>query len=102
MKLLTWIKTQFVLLIWKLTPDCLEMSRLASSRLDQPLPLWLRARIRLHFLICTWCWRYRQQLVFLHTAAPTLASKLALEPSKRLSEDAKRRMVQCLRDECGH
>lgn len=102
MKLLTWIKTHFVLLIWKLTPDCLEMSRLASLRLDQRLPLWLRARIRLHFLICTWCWRYRQQLALLHRAAPTIQSKMDLVTSIKLSEQAKRRMVNCLRDECGH
>lgn len=102
MKPLTWIKTRFVLLIWKLTPDCLEMSRLASLRLDQPLPRLTRLRVRLHFLICEWCGRYQRQLSFLHKAAQTLQPRTDLLASTKLSESAKRRMVQCLRDECGH
>ncbi len=85
--------------LWKLMPNCAEMSRLSSQLLDKPLPLQLRLRMQLHFLVCSWCRRYRNQLRFLHRAAPLLQDRNLDSPLPRLSPVARQRIVQRLRDE---
>jgi len=44
------------------------MTRLLSEAMDRPLPLGIRLKMRLHFLICKWCERYKNQLLFLRQA----------------------------------
>ena len=55
--------------IGKHTPKCREMVRILSQSMDEPLPLTMRIKKRLHFLICCWCQRYEEQLQYMrHTA----------------------------------
>ncbi|MEO6739757.1 MAG: hypothetical protein ABIP20_05855, partial [Chthoniobacteraceae bacterium] len=42
--------------------SCHDMSRLSSQALDARLPWTTRFRMRIHYLICAWCRRYRAQL----------------------------------------
>jgi hypothetical protein len=69
MKIIQSLKKRAIVWVWEHTPNCAEMSRLASRSLEQPLPWSLRLKQRLHFLICAWCQRYARQLNFLHQAA---------------------------------
>ena len=101
MKFLEFLKTRWVVWVWQHTPTCAEMSRLASQSLDQPLPVGLRLRMRLHYLICVWCWRYLKHLRFLHRAAPRLAEQEHGHGRGHLSAEAKQRMVRRLREKAG-
>ena len=48
--------------------DCKEVSRLISYGLDADLPPHERARLRLHFVICTTCRTVDEQMKFLRNA----------------------------------
>ena len=100
MKLLESLKMRWVVWIWNHTPNCAEMSRLSSRSLEEPSPLGLRLKMRLHFLICAWCHRYQKHLQFLHRAAPGFDDQMDTVSSRSLSVEAKQRIKQRLRQ--GH
>jgi len=100
MKLLNSIKMRWVVWVWNHTPNCAEMSRLASISLEQPPSFAQRLKMRLHHLICVWCQRYQKQLQFLHRAAPKMQEAIEAASNRKLSEESKRRMVERLREEC--
>jgi hypothetical protein len=76
------------------------MTRLLSDAMDRPLPWKTRMKMRLHFLICKWCERYKNQLRFLRQAVrrhpEQISSDDAATPS--LSSDAKDRLKRTLRE----
>lgn len=90
------IKMWFITWVWNHTPTCKEITRLASQRLDQSLPLMMRLRIRLHTTICVWCQRYLEQVKLVHDAAPHCAEQIEHASGKCLSADAKQRMKRAL------
>ena len=47
---------------------CKEASRLLSQAMDQKLPPWERARLRLHLAICDACTNFSRQLGLLRRA----------------------------------
>ena len=96
MKFIESLKMRWVVWVWNHTPNCAEMSRLASRSLEQPLPLGIRIKIWLHHLICVWCKRYVQHLKFLHDAAPRFQSHTDALPGRGLSVEARQRIVQRL------
>jgi hypothetical protein len=52
-----------------LSPSCKQAARLQSQALARPLSLPQRFGLRLHLLICCWCRRFGEQVIFLHSAA---------------------------------
>jgi len=52
--------------------SCKEASRLLSQAMDQHLPLWQRARLRLHLAICDACANFSRQLKLLRRAVARL------------------------------
>lgn len=102
MKLLNSIKMRWVVWVWNHTPNCAEMSRLASLSFEQPPSLMLRVKMRLHHVICVWCQRYQKQLQLLHRAAPKMQEEIEAASNRKLSEESKHRMVARLREECRH
>ena len=100
MKFLDSLKMWWVVWVWNHTPNCAEMSRLASLSLEQSPSFALRLKMRLHHLICVWCQRYERQLKFLHHLAPKMQEEAATASHRKLSEESKRRMVERLREEC--
>ncbi|GIW54683.1 MAG: hypothetical protein KatS3mg082_1087 [Nitrospiraceae bacterium] len=52
----------------RLTPSCKEMTRLLSESMDRTLPFRTRVKMRLHVVFCTWCERYKHQLVLIRDA----------------------------------
>ncbi len=96
MKILMPLKTRWVVWVWNYTPNCAEMSRLASRSLEQPLSMHTRLKMRLHYLICAWCKRYFTHLRFLHEAAPHFDEHAGTLPVRSLSVEARRRIMQRL------
>ena len=96
MKTIESLKQRWIVWVWNHTPNCAEMSRLASQSFEQPLPLGTRLKMRLHYLICVWCARYLKHLRFLRAAAPLLEVHTNLPAARGLSPEAKQRMVQRL------
>src|SRR5436309_4250584 len=64
-----WLQTKLVIFIGKHTPKCREMVRILSQSMDEPMPLTMRIKKRIHFLICCWCQRYEEQLRYIHETA---------------------------------
>src|SRR5947199_7252860 len=64
-----WWQTALVKLIGKHTPKCREMVRILSQSMDEPMPLMMRIKKRIHFLICCWCQRYEEQLRYIRRTA---------------------------------
>ena len=94
MKLFDSLTTRWVVWVWNHTPNCAEMSRLASQSLERP-PSWRTwLQMRLHYLICAWCKRYVEQIHFLHDAAPRLDLEWGELPGRGLSAEAKVRIAQ--------
>lgn len=85
----------------RMTPTCREVVRLISDDMDRPLPLGTRLKIRVHFLICKWCERYRRQLVFMRNALRRHPDRLAgTEPSAdgpSLSPEARERIRRAIK-----
>ena len=102
MKFLDIVKMRWVVWIWNHTPNCAEMSRLASVSLEQKPPLKTRLRMRLHYLICVWCERYARHLKFLHRAAPRFQEQVGDVSNRKMSEETKQRMAARLREEARH
>jgi hypothetical protein len=96
MKLLEALKMRWIVWVWNHTPNCAEMSRLASLSLDQPPSVKVRLKMRLHCLICVWCERYQKHLIFLRRAASQLSDKFEAASQRTLSVEARQRMVQRL------
>lgn len=48
--------------------DCKEVARLLSDDHEQPMPPTLRARLRLHLVVCTACRNVDAQFRFLREA----------------------------------
>ena len=84
----------------RITPSCKDMTRLLSESMDRPLPLGIRIKMRLHFLICKWCERYKNQLLFLRQALRRHPEGLEREvdaSSTSLSPEAKDRLKRVIR-----
>ena len=96
MKMLEALKTRWIVWVWNHSPNCAEMSRLASQSWDRPLPWSTRFRMRLHYLICVWCKRYFKQLQFLHDAAGHFEEHADTSPSRGLSPEARQRLLKHL------
>ena len=64
-----WLQTKLVIFIGRHTPKCREMVRILSQSMDEPMPLMMRIKKRIHFLICCWCQRYEEQLRYIRRTA---------------------------------
>ena len=93
----SWLQLRIVLLICKVTPDCPEVARLLSLGMDKPLPLTTRIKLRVHYLMCSFCERYAKQLKYMRTVAREFPEKIGEISQAKLPADAKQRMKEALR-----
>lgn len=93
-----WWQTKLVILIGRHTPKCREMVRIISKSMDEPLPLSMRMRKRLHYLICCWCQRYEEQLRYLRKTASAFPEYAGQSSKPSLSAGAKERMKKKISD----
>jgi hypothetical protein len=99
MKTVESLKERFVQWVWNHTPNCAEMSRLASHSFEGSISIQTRLRMWLHYFICTWCKRYATHLIFLRAAAPRLNEHMDESIPRRLSVEARQRILQKLQSE---
>jgi hypothetical protein len=91
-----WWQTTLVKFIGKHTPKCQEMVRILSQSMDEPLPLMMRIKKRLHFLICCWCQRYEEQLHYMQRTAREFPEHADEASDAEFSPAAKERIKQRL------
>ena len=87
-----WFQTALVKFIGKHTPKCRDMVRILSEGMDKPLPLSMRIRKRLHFLICCWCQRYEEQLHYIRDTARQFPEHADEAEGTPLSDQARQRI----------
>lgn len=85
-----------MLLITRFTPRCPEVARLLSLGMDQPLPLTTRLKLRVHYLMCSFCERYAKQLKYMRTATREFPEKIGEVSETNLPADVKERMKHAL------
>src|SRR5262249_7196833 len=94
-----WWQTKLVIFIGKHTPKCHEMVRILSKSLDEPMPLAMRIKKRMHYLICCWCQRYEEQLLYMRKTTSKLAEHADEASTVPVSGELKERWKQALRSE---
>jgi hypothetical protein len=94
-----WWQTTLVKLIGKYTPKCREMVRILSQSMDKPMPLTMRIKKRLHFLICCWCQRYEEQLRYIHQTTAQFPEHADKASNAIFPAETKERMKQRLADQ---
>ncbi len=87
-----WWKTKLVMFIARHTPKCHDITRLISESMEHPLPLRTRIAMRIHYRICVWCERYRDQLEFLRTALKSCPEQGGDAMRGNLSAEARARL----------
>ena len=92
-----WWQKYLVIFIGKHTPKCREMVRILSQSMDEPLPLGLRIKKRIHFLICCWCQRYEEHLQYLRKTAQSFPEHADKSSNVPLPDKAKERWKNALR-----
>jgi len=92
-----WWQTKLVILVGRYTPKCREMVRILSRSMDEPMPLTMRIKKRLHFLICCWCQRYEEQLHYLRDTARQFPDHADEASNVSVSTEAKKRWRQAVR-----
>jgi hypothetical protein len=93
-----WLERMLVSFIGKHTPKCREVVRLLSQSMEVKLPLATRIKIRFHYLICVWCYRYGKQLRVLRKVASSLPEHADECGQETLPYLSKERMKQALRE----
>jgi len=91
-----WWQTTLVKFIGKRTPKCKEMVRILSQSMDEPMPPTMRIKKRLHFLICCWCQRYEEQLVYMRQTARQFPEHADKGSDAEFSAQARERIKQKL------
>jgi hypothetical protein len=75
--------------------NCKKVTQLLSESLDRNLPLYQRMGMRIHLMMCKFCSRYKEQLLFLRKTArlysessedSDLSVQLSSEAGKRIKE----------------
>ena len=85
-------KAKVVMFIAEHTPKCHDITRLVSEAMDRPLPLRTRLAMRMHYLICIWCQRYRDQLGFVRDALQSCPTDDIDRARGKLSPEARNRL----------
>ncbi len=93
-----WFSRRIEDFICRVTPSCTEMTHLLSEEMDHPLPWFTRFKMRVHFLMCCYCWRYKEGLHYLRKVFRSSPLSVEALASEQLSPETKERLKQNLRD----
>ena len=66
--------------------------------MDKELSLMTRMKLRIHYLMCSFCERYAKQLKYMRTVAREFPEKIGEVSDATLAADAKERMKAALRE----
>jgi len=86
-----------VLLICRFTPTCPEVIRILSLGMDRPLSLTTRIKLRIHYLMCSFCERYAKQLKYMREVSREFPEKIGEVSDAKLPTEAKERLKEALR-----
>ena len=86
-----------MLFICKFTPTCPEVIRILSLGMEKKLPLLLRLKLRIHYLMCSFCERYMKQLKYIRQVSREFPNKIGEVSDASLSAEAKEQMKAALR-----
>ena len=89
-------QTALVKFVGKRTPKCREVIRILSQSMDSRLPLSMRVKLRLHYLICAWCQRYEKHLRELRKFAASVPDNTEVFSQDTLSAGATERMKEAV------
>lgn len=78
--------------------NCQQTSHLLSESLDRPLSWREILALRLHLMMCGACRNFARQLRYLHQWSASLSSKTESEAGLKLSETARQRIEQAIRE----
>ena len=87
-----WLQLRIVLWIVRLTPRCPEVVRLLSLGMEKPLPLMTRIKLRVHYLMCSFCERYAKQLKYIREVSREFPEKVGDVSDEKMPEAVKQRM----------
>ena len=76
---------------------CPEVTRILSLGMDKDLPLITRIKLRIHFLMCSFCQRYMKQLKYIREVSRQFPERVGEVANATLADDAKERMKAALR-----
>ena len=93
-----WFERLLVSFIAARTPTCREVVRLLSQSMEVKLPVATRIKIRFHYLICIWCYRYGKQLRALRKISSLLPEHVDDCSQEALPYSSKERIKQVLRE----
>lgn len=93
----SWIQLQIVLLICRFTPTCPEVVRILSLGMEKRLSLMMRIKLRIHYLMCSFCERYMKQLEYIREVSREFPNKVGEISDASLTADAKERMKTAMR-----
>jgi hypothetical protein len=91
-----WLQLQIVLMICRFTPTCPEVVRILSEGMDHELSLLMRLKLRIHFLMCSFCERYMKQLKYIRAVASEFPEKIGEVSNAKLPDAARERMKAAL------
>jgi hypothetical protein len=91
-----WWKTKLVKFVAEHTPKCHDITRLISESMDRPVSLRTRIAIRIHYVVCAWCERYRDQLGFLREAVRSFPTEDPEKIRGKLSPETRTRLKVAL------
>src|SRR5437764_8724555 len=93
----SWLQLQIVLLICRFTPTCPEVIRILSLGMDKKLSLLTRIKLRIHYLMCSFCARYAKQLNYMREVSREFPEKIGEVSDATLPTEAKQRLKEALR-----
>src|SRR5437764_7928569 len=93
----SWLQLQIVLFICRFTPTCPEVIRILSLGMDKELPLTTRIKLRIHYLMCSFCERYAKQLKYMREVSREFPEKIGEISDAKLATEAKERLKEALR-----
>src|SRR6516225_4625787 len=93
----SWLQLQIVLFICRFTPTCPEVVRILSLGMDKELSLMMRIKLRIHYLMCSFCKRYMKQLKYIRQVSREFPKKIGEISDAKLSTEAKERLKKALR-----
>ncbi|MGB8805367.1 MAG: hypothetical protein WCC93_10610 [Chthoniobacterales bacterium] len=85
------------MLICRFTPTCPEVIRILSLGMDNKLSLLTRMKLRIHFLMCSFCERYVKQLKYMRDVAHEFPEKIGDVSDATLPSEVKQRLKDSLR-----
>jgi hypothetical protein len=92
------LQLQIVLFICRFTPSCPEVVRILSLGMDKQLSLMMRMKLRIHYLMCSFCERYMKQLKYIRQVSREFPDKIGDVSDASLPAGAKERMKAALRE----